>query len=425
MTTAGRKLLSSLVYGQGLKTYIDMGLEPSMFRAGEMSLYSFMSEHIAKHGKIPSQSTIEQVSDLEDALVEAPEPPAFYLAAVEARYMDTRLRATIQEASAFLVTKDPQSALDALLKATSEMFQKKNKKSMFDFRGAEEIIFNAYLAQKTGIAAIPYGWPTLDEMSGGMRDGDLVTFVGRPSAGKTFQLLYTARNAWKTGSVPLFISMEMNPTVITQRLAAMQTHKKLRDLMKAELTTPAFKSMMSDLHDLKAGPLPFHVVDSNAVSTVEDVEMLCHLLKPSIVFVDGAYLLDHADKRLNRWDKQAESARLLKKRIATGVGVPCVASYQLSKKSAKDSKGQPKGSEATGMEDVHGSDEMAQLSTVMVGLFDNEKDIEAKVQRTLKILKGRNGESGEFTINWDFSAKMDFSEKVPEDPQSMQMDFLD
>jgi len=321
--------------------------------------------------------------------------------------------------------KDPQSALDVLLKATARMFQKKSQKSMFDFRQAEEIIFNAYLQQKTGVAAIPYGWKTLDEMSGGMRDGDLVTFVGRPSAGKTFQLLYTAHNAWKTGSVPLFISMEMNPTVITQRLAAMQTHKKLKDLMKAELTTPAFKSMMGELAALKGAERPFHVVDSNAVSTVEDVEMLCHLLKPSIVMVDGAYLLDHADKRLNRWDKQAESARLLKKRIATGVGIPCVASYQLSKKSAKDSKGNAKGSEATGMEDVHGSDEMAQLSTVMVGLFDNEADIEAKVQRTLKILKGRNGETGEFVINWDFSAKMDFSEKVAEDPQSMQMNFLD
>ena len=132
--------------------------------------------------------------------------------------------------------------------------------------------------------------------------------------------------------------------------------------------------------------------------------------------------MDHPDKRMSKWDKQAENARALKQRVATDLGIPVVASYQLGKGAAKEKKkgkGQP-----DGMEDVHGSDEMAQLSTVMLGLFDDENDIEAKKKRRVKILKGRNGETGGFDINWDFSANMNFTEYLPEDPSTMQMEHM-
>jgi replicative DNA helicase len=303
-----------------------------------------------------------------------------------------------------------------MMKSISDLYRKRQRKNLTDFRNASEVIKESYALQKTmgTNVTMPYGWPSLDYMSGGMRAGDFVTFVGRPQAGKTFKLLYTAHNAWRMGRPILFISMEMMTTIITQRLAAMHTKKNLTDLIKAELSTKAVTSMMVDLHKLKKAEVPLWVVDGSLIRYPDDIVMLCHQLKPMAVFVDGAYLLDNPDKRLGKWDKQAENARQMKQRIATDLGIPVVASYQLTKGSVKAKK-TTKGKEPPkdGMEDVYGSDEMAQLSTVMLGLFDDESEIESKKQRTIKILKGRNGESGSLVINWDFSDKMDFTEILP------------
>jgi replicative DNA helicase len=403
-----------------------MALGDHLFKETELPLYSLIHTHVTKYGKIPSQVTIEGINGMDDAVVEAPEPPKFYYDEVQKRYLHGALKSTIQEVSLLLVEKAPEAAMDVMLRYTASLYKQSRRASLFDFREAEELIHQSYMAQKLmgSDITLPYGWPTLDEMSGGMRGGDFVTFVGRPMAGKTFKLLYTALNAWNLGRTPLFVSMEMLALIIQQRLTAMQTHKKLTDLLKAELSTQAYKDMMLQLRALKAIKQPLWVLDSNLASTVDDILQYVMLLNPSCLFVDGGYLLDHPDKKFSKWDKQAENARLLKQIVATDLQIPVVVSYQLGKASAKaKKKGNGKG-EADGMEDVYGSDEMAQLSTVMLGLYDNEANVEAKKKRTVKILKGRNGETGQFDINWDFSAQMNFSEIVPEDPHTMQMDFL-
>lgn len=758
MSTVGRKLLSSFVHTGDLQEYIRLPVEEHLFKETEIPLYHAIRNHVTKYGKIPSQSTLEAMPGLDDAIVDAPEPPKFYFDETQKRFMHSALKATVQEVSSLLVDKAPEAAMDVLLRYTSALFKQSRRASLFDFRDVETVIHDAYMAQKLmgSEITLPYGWPTLDEMSGGMRAGDFVTFVGRPMAGKaqpltskvltptgwttmgelkvgdalasvdgkpsqvlevfpqgvkqvyrltfqdgrtadasdehlwevwyrdwdeprvmttmqliaklenkryqkrltvrlfsgdygaeyslpfspyllgamigdgcfrgpapmfssedqdlisrmnlelktkgleavwtdrcnyritgtenkpnslkewltdlglwgkkseekfipawllrcsreirrdllqglmdtdgtagtngsvsycssspklarqvqelvwslggrarvslkptthqdsyivhivfqdrsvlfglqrkqarvsevrirkvntrlriesveriadqecqcitvshpdhlyitdnyvvthnTFKLLYTSLNAWHIGRTPLFVSMEMMALIIQQRLTAMQTHKKLTDLLKAELSTQAYKDMMLQLKALKAIPNPFWVLDSNLASNVDDILQYVMLLNPSCLFVDGGYLLEHPDKKMGKWDKQAENARLLKQVVATDMGIPVAVSYQLSKQSAK-SKKKGKG-EADGMEDVYGSDEMAQLSTVMLGLYDNEANVEAKTKRTVKILKGRNGETGQFDINWDFSSKMDFSEIVPEDPHTMQMGFL-
>lgn len=425
MSTAGRKLLSSLVHTGDLQAYIKMGLQPYLFKETEGDLFFLIRSHISKYGKIPKQSTIEEVAGFEDAIVDAPEPPKFYLDELERRHLHNTLKSTVQEASMLLTTKHAEAALDVLLKATGIVMARQRRNSLYDFREAESIIHQAYVAQKTmgNEMGLPYGWEYLDEMSGGARAGDFVTFVGRPQAGKTFKMLYTAHHAWKAGRVPLFASLEMMALIITQRLVALHSKKKLTDLMKAELSTKAFNAMMNDLHALQHKPNPLWVVDGNMANTVDDLVMFCHQLNPSALYVDGAYLLDHPDKKMSKWDKQAENARLLKQKVATDLGIPVIASYQLSKSSAKDKK-KSKHGQADGMEDVYGSDEMAQLSSVMLGLFDNEDSIEAKKTRRVKLLKGRNGETGEFVINWDFSTKMDFSQHKTEKPEDVQMDFM-
>lgn len=412
MSTVGRRLLSAVVEQGNVKEFLKMQLAPDLFRDSELELYQYITNHLAKYGKIPKPETIAGTSGFESALVLAPEPPEFYLHEVEQRYLNTTLKDMVSEAIDMLKEKKGEETLKLVTDAVGQMFHFKHRQHLFDLRHMKDLVGKEYLKTKTSIdgGGLMFGWPTIDNMTGGMREGDFVTFVGRPAAGKTFKVLRVAKKAWLSGEVPLFISTEMNITILAQRIAAMYTHSPLTKLLKAEMTTPSFKKMMEGLVQVQHMDNEFWVVDGNFATTVQDIVMLCHQLKPSCAFVDGAYLLKHPNPRINKFERIADNAEWLKEQVATDIGIPCVASYQLNREVLKKKK-----TEKVGVEDIYGSDAIGQLSTVCMGLFQ-EEGVETMHRRVVNILKGRNGEVGEFTINWEFE-KMNFDEVVPEEDQ--------
>jgi replicative DNA helicase len=421
MSTVGRRLLSALVREGNVNTYLKMSLTKDLFREGEVELFTTINAHLGKYGTIPKQFTIEGIPGMEDAIVDAPEPAKFYLEETEKRYLHTSLKAGVQEVSSLLTDKMSDEALAVFTRISMEQYKKKQRRHVTDFRDALGIVMGAYNAQKTNSSSIvlPFGWDSLDEKAGGMRAGDFISIVGRPMMGKTFMMLYTAHHGWKrTPRRPLMVSMEMHSTLIHQRLAAMEGKIKLTQLIKAELSTAGQKKLMEALAELKEYDRPFWVVDGNVVKNVDDLEMQCNLLQPDCLWVDAAYLLKKPHPKMGKWDAQSENAEMIKERIATNMEMPVICSYQLSKDSAKAKK-KDKDAKPT-MEDIYGSDAIAQLSSVILGLFEREDDVEAMRQRTVELLKGRSGETGSFKVNWDFD-HMDFSEVKHENAEDVQM----
>jgi hypothetical protein len=94
---------------------------------------------------------------------------------------------------------------------------------------------------------------------------------------------------------------------------------------------------------------------------------------------------------------------------------PVVVSWQFSRDAAKKNK---KKGEKAGLEDIGYTDAIGQVSSLVLGLFE-EESVETIKQRKIEILKGRNGEIGSFITRWDFN-KMDFSEIEDEDVSELQ-----
>lgn len=408
MSTVGRRLLSSVVESGSAQKFLKMKLAEDLFRDSEVELFSLIKNHLMTYGKIPQPETVESV--LGGSLVAAPEPPEFYLHEVEQRYLNSTLKDMVAEAIELLKEKKGEETLSIVREAVGSLFAFQNRQHLFDLRHMKELIAKEYLKTKTAIDGngLMFGWPTIDATTGGLKEGDFASFVGRPAAGKTFKLLKVSHNGWKTGEVPLFISMEMNTTIIAQRMAALHTSSPLTKLLKAEMSTPSYHKMMKGLVKVETDAQPFWVVDGNFTTKVSDIVALCRQLKPTSVFVDGAYLLKHPNTRMNKFERISENAELLKQQVATDMGLPTIASYQLNRDVMKKTK-----TEKAGVEDIYGSDAIGQLSTVVLGLFQPES-VETMHQRRVQILKGRNGEIGEFTINWEFE-KMNFDEIVKEE----------
>lgn len=242
------------------------------------------------------------------------------------------------------------------------------------------------------------------------------------NSGKTFMGLYTALTAWNSSLTPLFVSMEMTKIAISQRIASMITRHNLTNLMKGTVSTKKMKEMMLILQKFKEKEQSFWLLDGNLTATVDDIVLKTQQLQPSCVWIDGAYLLRNPDQRLSRFERITHNAEALKQRLATELGVPVLASYQFNRNVGKPGKKKGKGPTSKGtMDDVYGSDSLAQLSTIMVGLLEDET-VETELQRRVAILKGRNGETGDFLINWNFEG-MDFSE-VNEEEAKAELKFF-
>lgn len=397
--------MSAVIYRNDLEVVVHGGLHEPLFKESELVLFQFIKNHLNGYGVIPSVDTIE--TQVGDVLVEAPEPCDYYLAEVEKRYLQSELKRIMFSTKDLLEAQDPDAAFTDLLTQVSELNMYKKKKSLIDFRTISDMIHAEYVAanKHEDGSTLMFGWPTLDGMTGGLRGGDVCSIVGRPASGKTFMSLYNSHHSWLTGGVPLVVSMEMTNVAIGQRLAAMNTAKPLTQIIKGMMSTKGYIKMQSLLAKNKELDRPYWLVDGNLTATVDDIVMLARQLKPSSVFVDGAYLLRNGNSRLSRWDKLTENAEAIKQRISTDLNLPVVCSYQFSREATKKKK---KEGEKAGLEDIYGSDAIGQLSSVVLGLFEGES-IETEKRRKIDIIKGRNGESGEFLINWNFN-QMDFSE---------------
>jgi replicative DNA helicase len=226
------------------------------------------------------------------------------------------------------------------------------------------------------------------------------------NSGKTFKLLYSMHHAWHTQKKrTMFVSMEMNPLALIQRVAAMHTHTGMNAIKGANLSSKKLKHVVSELQALGSEQEPCWIVDGNLSATVEDIWALAVQLEPDAIWIDGAYLLKHPNARINKFERIGENIELIKQRIATDMGIPVVCSYQFNRDATKLKK-----NESVGLEHVAGNDAIGQISSIVLGLFE-EESVETIQRRVVKLLKGRSGEIGEFAINWDFKT-MDFSQYV-------------
>ena len=129
-------------------------------------------------------------------------------------------------ANEFLTQQNAKAAEEVLFNEIMALRRVANRGRVIDYAEEGHDVIKDYLvaASKGLNVGIPFGWPSADFDSMGMQPGDFIAFLGRPGKGKTYMLLYLMLNAWRHKYSPLFISMEMNPQLIIQRMAALDTH---------------------------------------------------------------------------------------------------------------------------------------------------------------------------------------------------------
>jgi replicative DNA helicase len=416
----GFKCLKSLCATQQPMKWYRAKLIAEMFRPGEVEVFEWVDGFVQKHHALPQLTTLEQkFPDISN--IEAPEPVSYYLEKVETRLYYERInKANIDSQN---VLKSDQTKIDEALTILSDTMAyikaHQYRHRIVDLvKEGPQMVLTAYHNVMMMDNVGQFGWPYMDKATGGLMPGDVVTFIGRPAAGKTWKILYTAMHNWRKGKRVLVVSMEMAPLPVVQRLIAMYAHTNISQLKVGGYSTHTFTKFKASLMGLVQENDGFYIVDGNLAASVDDIYSLAQQLKCDQVYIDGAYLLRHKNPRLDRYTRVAENIELIKKDTSEAE-IPTVASYQFSRTATKNKK---KG-EAGDLDDIGYSDAIGQISTIALGLFQDDS-VETLEGRVVRVLKGRNGEVGQFRINWDFQT-MDFSEiNEEETQQTAQLEYI-
>lgn len=403
---SGMHLLTSLLVADGgAEQYLSMGLHEKLFSGPESDLFKKIDTHLREYGTLPQPGTVG--CEVPDGL----ESPLYYLADVRKRYKHRTITRALKDCQSFLVDKNPDSAERRLRECLLEVMREASPNQVVDYaKDGSKLLNDEYLSLTKGhlTPGVMTGYPTLDGLLNGLRGGDVMSIVGRPGEGKTYQLLRMAHHAWDTQHKKvLFVSMEMKPLPLIQRITAMHEKMSITLLRKGEIMKEKHAKIMANMHELTSTHEKFWIVDGNLTSRVEDTIILAKQMKPDILFVDGAYLLRVEDKRVPRFERINQTIEAIKSEISTALGIPAALTYQFGRGGVKEKE----------LEQIGGSDSIGQISSCVLALFETEKSsVESIVRKKVNIIKGRNGEQGEFWINWIFDAPpfMDFSEITPE-----------
>jgi replicative DNA helicase len=401
----GTLVLSKFIQDKSTKSYIESHISRDLFKEAEWQTFDFVNQHVVKYGELPNEETLKNHTGFE--VLDTPEPLQYYIDELYKRHVSIEVKDTVAEVHRHLSNTDnldPYEALKVMTERVGVMNLQAHGDKLRDFRTAEGPVIQEYYrnAKHNKSQGVFLGFPTIDNMMNGLQGGELTVYVGRPALGKTFFTLYSAHHQWKSGLVPMYVTLEMKSKLIFERLAAITSKRSLGRLKLGLLTKPGIDHVKKVLHDNRSVKNPFWVMDGGLSTTPSEIKLMAQLVKPDCIIVDGAYNLK-AEKNINiKWEKVAYLTECLKE-LSDSLNIPVVASFQFNRDAAKK-----KDVDNIGLEDIAHSDVIGQMASLVLGLFE-EESVETLKQRTIHVLKGRNGESGRFNTRWNFMA-MDFSE---------------
>jgi replicative DNA helicase len=253
---------------------------------------------------------------------------------------------------------------------------------------------------------IPTGFEQIDEATGGLQGGQLITVIAPPKTGKSQIALKIAVNVHKQGYIPMFQSFEMSNREIQQRHDAMRANVSHGRLRRGKLLPKEETRYIDSLNEIETMQ-PFITIDAVGGLTVSALAAKIQQNNPDIIFVDGVYLmLDEVSGEMNTPQALTNITRALK-RLAQRVNKPIIITTQTLLWKMRAGR--------VTADSIGYSSSFFQDSDVILGLEPcvNDAGNEQENLRTLRIVASRNCPPTDSPIiwNWDTSCFHDEAEE--------------
>ena len=184
-----------------------------------------------------------------------------------------------------------------------------------------------------GLSGVPSGFTSLDRITQGWQNSDMIVVAARPAMGKTAFILSMARNMVVNHRVPVLIfSLEMSAVQLINRLIISETELSSEKIRTGKLADHEWIQLDTKIKNLQDAPL---FIDDTAAISLFELRSKCIRLKMQhnigIVMIDYLQLMTGPEEvRGNREQEVSTISRGIKQ-LAKELNVPIIALSQLSR----------------------------------------------------------------------------------------------
>ena len=237
-----------------------------------------------------------------------------------------------------------------------------------------------------------------DQVTGGLRGGQLTIIAGRPAMGKSALMLNMADNMARRGVPVVYFSLEMPANELAARVVLSRAETNTEIIRNGFLTASIKQRIFSAAAQFSAEPL---YVDDRGGLTLLDIRGRARLAVRrwgvKCIFVDYLQLVSHTGAQ-SRENEVGFVSRGLKA-MSMELGIPVVAAAQVNRQAENRSDNRPK------LSDLRESGSIEQDSDIVClihrpcyyAVQDQEPDPQ---DAELIVAKHRAGRTGTLNLTW-------------------------
>ena len=248
---------------------------------------------------------------------------------------------------------------------------------------------------------VKVGFPTLDRMTNGFKNGELIIIAARPGIGKTtLAVNFAINSALKYGKSIAMFDLEMSTLQVAQRYMCATGRVPMNDVKIGTKDNNVWNTIFETKKILENTNI---YVDDTTTITPSEILSKCRRLKAQhgldMVIIDYLQLMksERSTKDNNRQQEVADLTRSIKL-AARELGVPIILLSQLNRDSEKQNR-KPQ------LTDLRESGSIEQDADIVMFISDMKDESVAESaddakDYTLVIAKHRNGERGDIPIKF-------------------------
>lgn len=223
-------------------------------------------------------------------------------------------------------------------RAQSELFAVAQRRSITDYVPMSQLSDNILdeleniESNRGKLRGVPTGFADLDELTQGLRAGQMIIVAARPAMGKSTLALDFCRHASvQHGITSVVFSLEMGQNEIAMRMVSAESGVFLHKMQSGKMTEKDWRKVAETTSKLSTAPL---FVDDSANVSITEIAAKCRRLKQQhnlgLVVVDYLQLMTSGKQVESRQAEVSDMSRKLKL-LAKDLEIPVVAVAQLNR----------------------------------------------------------------------------------------------
>lgn len=391
--SVGLQLIRAVVENRSLHSFRE--LNETFFVEDELPAFRFVDQFMTNYGGLPSLAALQENGIY---LPEATGPVDYHREALRDRVFYNAYATRQQAIMGAFQTSQMAEARRLIEEVATEMQNASAQQDTFALLNVAQEVWRDFQAAQRhiGLRGITYGWDALDEITSGIRPGDVATIVARPGIGKSWTIAKAAVAAWSQGRPVLFCSMEMTALESARRIIGMMSGTNPDLIQRGTLSRWGIDGIVSTVEQF-GDMAPFTMLVGDLSKSVRDVDAMIQEYDPECVYIDASYLLKPTSGnkfRGKRWESAAEVAEEIKG-LALRRNRPILQTVQFNRTQKDD--------EEMSLDNIGLTDAIGQVSSLVLGVKKGPTPNES-TQRRYRVIKNRHGPDNlTFKTNFLFS----------------------